>query len=125
MDKKRKTRINDSQSNISIEGEVKGIGNVIGHGSRSNIKIDANEDEQKDRLENENNRSRWFQVIGFLLGLIGGLFSIALFIKQLTTFSVEGIILLVISLIIAVLGTIGVIRPESVAKIFLRILGKL
>ena len=124
MGKKRKARVNDSQANISIDGEVKGIGNVIGHGSRSNVEISANEYEQKDRLENNSNQPMWFRVVGFLIGLIGGFLYIALFIKQLNNFSVEDIILLVISVIVAVLGTIGVIRPESVAKIFLRILGK-
>jgi len=120
MSPKRKPK---KETSISITGGVKGIGNVIGNDSQSNVSISATpEKSSSDRDTGKN--VLWPRLITFLVALIGILVAVGLFVRLLQGFNTLLVAELVLAGLVSALGISGFLKPSLLVELFSRLFGK-
>jgi len=121
MSPKRKPK--QPPANISITGGVKGVGNVIGNDSQSDVSLSAAPEDSSSTLKS-NSQLLWIRLLAFLLALAGILAMVGLFVRLLEAFESFLIVELVLAGLISALGISGVLKPKMLADLFGKMLGK-
>lgn len=116
---KQRSRTTPGNSGEIKVGNVKGNGNVVGHGSSSNVRISNSTTTTTGRGSNDRLLSR---MAGFVLTAIGLLIGVALFIRLLNGFDAWTTLGLVLAVFVALLGIMGIIKPEGILSIFGKLL---
>jgi hypothetical protein len=120
-----------NQGDISIGGDVGGTGNVVGHGSSSNVQV--NQPPEKARTprhrpssqrKGAQERLTWVRLLAFLLALAGTLAAIAIFVQLLQAIEAWAVVQFVLAAIVAALGISGTIKPQAVVDLLAKMLGK-
>ncbi len=121
MSQKRKSKL--PPANISITGGVKGIGNVIGNDSQSNVTVS---EIQKNTSPTRKSSSHllWSRLFAFVLALAGILAMVGLFIRLLAGFDAVLIVELILAGLISALGVSGLLKPQALADLFTKMLAK-
>jgi hypothetical protein len=121
MSPKRKTK--QAPANISITGDVKGVGNVVGNESQSNVSISTSA--QKSAANHKSNVIvLWSRLVAFLLGLVGILAATGVFVRLLEGFDALLVVQLVLAGLIAALGISGFLKPILLVDLFGKLFGK-
>lgn len=115
MSPKRKTK--QSPANISIGGEVNGIGNVVGNDSQSNVSV-STPVEGSSSTRKLNSQMLWVRLLAFLVALAGILVMVGLFVRLLAGFDVLLVVELVFVGLISALGISGFLKPKMLADLF-------
>jgi hypothetical protein len=127
--KRKPTKTQENSGSISITGGMSGIGNVVGHGSSSNVTIsnaekDAISSPRSFLHKKKRQVTIWVRLVAFLLALVGTLTSIAFFMRLLVSVDVVSVVELVLVAIVAALGISGTIKPQAVVDLFSKLAGK-
>jgi hypothetical protein len=109
--------------NISVSGNIKGIGNVVGHGE-SHVEINTHKPSIEYPSEGRDHLL-WTRLIAFLIGLGGTLGLIAVFLHFIHD-GADATIMeeLILSAIVAGLGTAGFLKPELIGELLSRLFNK-
>lgn len=121
MSPKRKTK--QPPANISISGGVKGVGNVVGNESQSNVSI-SSPVEKTISKRNSSTQLVWVKVAAFLVALAGVLATVGLFVRLLQGFDAILVAELVLAALIVALGISGFLKPSMLVDLFGRLFGK-
>lgn len=128
MTGKSKKRLPHEQSSISINGSVNGTGNVVGHGSSSNVHVvDSAADKPRSQpvpRQSASGRLMWVRLAAFLLALAGILATIAVFARLLQTVESWAVVQFALAAIVAALGISGTIKPHAVVDLLAKIIKK-
>ena len=121
MSPKRRTKT--KPENLSITGGVKGIGNVVGNNSHSNVSVPAGVTETPVK-RSMGKKYMWGRLISFLFAFIGILASTVLFIRLLDGIDALLIIQLVLAALVSAMGVSGFLKPELLVDLLGRLFGK-
>lgn len=120
-----------TSGNINIRGDVRGTGNVVGYNSRSHVTINhvpSLEGPKPRSYSNPRTRSKiallWIRLAAFLVALAGVLLLLALFTRLLQSVEAWLVMQAILAAILAALGISGVIRPQALVNLFMRLFGK-
>lgn len=121
MTNKRKKQPQKSPADISV-GNIKGIGNVIGHESSSHVQI------QIDSVPKSSQKMRapwqWVRLVTFLIAVAGLLGMVTIFMRLLQSVETWALVQLVLATIVAALGISGTIKPQAVVELLAKLVGK-
>lgn len=121
MSQKRKSK--QPPANISITGGVKGIGNVIGNDSQSNVTVSETQ-ENTSPTRKSSSHLLWSRLFAFILALAGILAMVGLFIRLLAGFDAVLIVELILAGLISALGVSGLLKPQALADLFTKMFAK-
>lgn len=122
MSPKRKSK---SNSSISVTGGVKGVGNVVGNDSQSNVSISSTPEQSPSTRSGYKGRNvLWTRLAAFLLALFGILIAVGLFIRILEEFNPLLVAQLVLAGLVAALGISGFLKPSLFVDLFGKLFGK-
>ena len=121
MSQKRKPT--EPPANISITGGVKGIGNVIGNDSQSNVTLSETQ-ENISPTRKSSSQLLWSRLFAFILALAGILAMVGLFIRLLAGFDAVLIVELILAGLISALGVSGLLKPQALADLFTKMFAK-
>lgn len=129
--KRTPARVPGNQGDISIGGSVSGTGNVVGHGSSSNVQVNqppekapAPRHRPSSRRKGAQERLTWVRLLAFLLALVGTLAAIAVFVQLLQAVEAWALVQFALAAIVAALGISGTIKPQAVVDLLAKMLGK-
>ena len=92
---------------------------MIGHGSKSDVRINSvNTGVEKESAHSSAKNLLITRIMALVLGVVGILVAVALFLRLAVNIDPFTILLLVLAALIAVLGMIGTLKPESVYQLF-------
>lgn len=106
-----------SKEDQTIEtGDTIGIGNVVGSEAKSEVKINTSnyEGESKERIV----QIVIVRVVMFVIGVLGTLLSVVLFIQLLSDVEAQFLFGLILSVFVSILGVLGVIKGENIIEFF-------
>ena len=121
MSQKRKSK--QVPANISITGGVKGIGNVVGNDSQSNVTLSKTQ-ENTSPTRKSSSQLLWSRLFAFILALAGILALVGLFTRLLAGFDAVLIVELILAGLISALGVSGLLKPQALADLFIKIFAK-
>lgn len=121
MSPKRKTK--QPPANISITGGVKGVGNVVGNESQSNVTVSSPTEAPASSLRSSG-QSIWGRAVAFLVTLSGIFVAAGIFVRLLEGFDAIMVAEFVLAGLISALGITGVLKPKILTELFGKMLGK-
>lgn len=121
MSPKRKAK--EPPASISISGGVKGIGNVIGNESQSNVSVSTAQ-ESSSSTRKSKIPLLWVRLLSFLATLAGSLLLIGLFVRLLEGFDAALIVEFALAGLVCALGISGVLKPQLLADLFGKLIGR-
>ena len=101
------------------ENKVIGIGNIVGDqsSSKNEIRVDFGDTEKKTG-------TIWIRLIAFLIGVACLLKLFTLFFQTLNGLEAGSLIETLLIAVVAILGVVGILRPEDIVNIFLKFFTK-
>jgi hypothetical protein len=119
-----KKKSNQPPSNISVKGGVKGVGNVIGNNSQSNVTTPPITQKSSSPRRRSGTPSVWVKIAGFLTALAGIYTAVGLFVRLLEGYDALLVAQLVIAGLVAALGISGFLKPGLFVDLFGKLFGK-
>jgi pheromone shutdown protein TraB len=118
-----KLRKRTKPDSISIAGGVKGIGNVVGNNSHSDVSMSTGATETPVKRSMVG-KYTWGRLISFIVAFIGILASTMLFILLLDGVEAWLIIQIVLAALVSAMGISGFLKPELLVDLLGRLFGK-
>lgn len=118
MSPKRKAK--QPPASISIGGNVKGIGIVIGNNSKSDVSVSSATSSSRHSAS----RMLWSRLAAFLIALVGVFAAVGVFVRLLKGFDSLLVAELVLAGLVSALGVSGFLKPEILADLFGKIFDK-
>ena len=122
MSEKRKAK--QPPATISITGGVKGVGNVIGNDSQSNVSLSTSQDGSSSTRKSSSQLLLWSRLFASILALAGILALIGIFVRLLEGFDAVLVAEFVLAGLISALGISGVLKPKMLGDLLGKILEK-
>ena len=122
MGQKRKTK--QTPANISITGGVKGVGNVVGNESQSNVSTTTPVVKPSSSSGRSSGQLAWGRVAAFLIVLVSIFAAVGVFVRLLEGFNALLVVQLVLAALLAALGISGFLKPSLFVDLFGKLFGR-